>query len=225
MPTIKTNNIQTYYEVHGEGPVLVFIHGLGACHKMWQPQIEPFSKHFRVIVYDVRGHGDSTGSDEKYSIKLFASDLKALLSELSIGKAHVCGLSMGGLIVQQFAIDYPTSVDKLVLAGTFCHIPVWGKVLLSFAQILNRIVLMFISMETNAKIGAKGLFKKKEQEEIRKEAKKKYPNKSLYKYVSNRLSLLNTYKIIEKQYDNWVIINKYPKWTSNHKTTKFRGDK
>lgn len=167
MPTMKTSNVQTYYEVHGEGPVLVFIHGLGACHKMWQPQIEPFSRQFKLIVYDVRGHGDSTGSDEKYTIELFASDLKALLDELGVAKAHICGLSMGGLIAQQFAIDYPASVDKLVLAGTFCHIPVWGRILLSSAQALNRIVLIFISMETNAKIGAKGLFKKKEQAELR----------------------------------------------------------
>jgi len=167
MPKSKTNNIETYYEVHGDGTPLVFIHGVGACHKMWQPQIEPFSKHFEVIVYDVRGHGESSGYDEKYSIRLFASDLKVLLDELRVAKAHICGLSMGGLIAQQFAIDYPNMVNKLVLAGTFCHIPLWGKILMSFARVLNRIVLTFISMETNAKIGAKGLFKKKEQEELR----------------------------------------------------------
>ncbi len=167
MPKIKTNNVETYYETHSDGIPLVFIPGVGACHKMWQPQIEPFSEHFKVIVYDVRGHGESSGSDEKYSIKLFASDLKTLLDELGVAKAHLCGLSMGGLIAQQFAIDYPTMADKLILAGTFCHIPVWGQILMSLAKALNRVVLTFISMETNAKIGAKGIFKKEEQEELR----------------------------------------------------------
>jgi len=74
---------------------------------------------------------------------------------------------MGGLIAQQFVIDYPAMVDRLILAGTFCHIPLWGKMLLVLARGLNRVVLMFISMETNAGIAARGLFKKEEQAELR----------------------------------------------------------
>jgi len=167
MPKVKTNNVETYYEVHGDGTPLVFIHGVGACTKMWQSQIEPFFQHFKVIIYDVRGHGESSGYDEKYSVNLFASDLKALLDELGVARAHICGLSMGGLIAQQFVIDYPAMVDRLILAGTFCHIPLWGKMLLIFARGLNRVVLMFISMETNAGIASRGLFKKEEQAELR----------------------------------------------------------
>ncbi len=167
MPTVKTNNVETYYEIHGEGTPLVLIHGVGVCQKLWQPQIEPLLKHFRVITYDVRGHGESSGYDEKYSIKLFASDLKVLLDYLGIAKAHICGLSMGGLIAQQFAIDYPSMVDKLILAGTFCHLGFRETILITFARALNRIVLTFISMETNARIGARGSFKKEEQAELR----------------------------------------------------------
>ena len=167
MPKVKTNNVETYYETYGEGTPLVFITGVGACLKLWQPQIEPFSKHFKVIIYDVRGHGQSTGSNEKYSIELCASDLKVLLDEIGVTKTHICGLSMGGLIAQQFALDYPSMVDRLVLAGTFCHLGMYGWFLIKFAKLLNRIALVFISMETNAKIGAKGLFRKKEQKELR----------------------------------------------------------
>jgi 3-oxoadipate enol-lactonase len=167
MPTVKTNNVETCYETSGQGDPLVLIHGLGACHKMWQPQIEPFSEHFKVVAYDVRGHGESSGYDEKYSVGLFATDLKVLLDELGIGKAHICGLSMGGLIAQQFAIDCPSMVDRLVLCGTFCHLGIRRNLLMALTRVLNRIVLAFISMDTNARIGAKGLFKKKEQEELR----------------------------------------------------------
>lgn len=167
MPKIKTNNVEIYYEVHGDGTPLVLIPGVGACLKLWQPQIEPFSKHFKVIVYDVRGHGESTGYNEKYSIELFASDLKVLLDEIGVAKTHICGLSMGGLIAQQFAIDYPSMVDRLILVGTFCHLGMYGRFLIKFAKLLNRIALVFISMETNAKIAAKGLFRKKEQRELR----------------------------------------------------------
>ena len=190
MPKVKTNNVETYYESHGGGTALVFIPGVGACHKLWQPQIEPFSKRFEVIVYDVRGHGESSGYDEKYSIKLFASDLKALLDELGVTKAHLCGLSMGGLIAQQFAIDYPAMVDKLILAGTFCHIPIWGKILMSLAKSLNRVVLTFISMETNAKIGAKGIFKKEEQEELRE----------FFIREVNKISKKEYFKVIDATY-------------------------
>ena len=167
MPIAKTNNIQTFYETCGEGIPLVLIHGIGACNKLWQPQIEPFSKQFKVITYDVRGHGKSSGFQEKYTVKLFASDLKALLDSLGITKAHLCGLSMGGLIAQQFAIVYPAAVDKLILSGTFCYIPLWNRIQLVFYRALNRIVLTFMSMERYAEIGAKGLFRKKEQEELR----------------------------------------------------------
>ena len=187
MPKIKTNNVETYCEVHGDGIPLVLIPGVGACYKLWQPQIEAFSKHFKVIVYDVRGHGESSGYNEKYSIQLFASDLKFLLDNLGITKAHLCGLSMGGLIAQQFAIDYPTAVDKLILVGTFCHIPIWGKILISFGRALNRIVLTFISMERYAKMAAKGLFRKKEQEQLRdffiREEVVKISKKELFKVI------------------------------------------
>ncbi len=167
MPNVKTNNVETYYEIHGDGTPLVFIPGVGACHKLWQPQIEPFSKHFKVITYDVRGHGESSGYDEKYSIKLFASDLKVLLDELGVTKAHICGFSMGGLIAQQFVIDYPGMVDKLILAGTFCHIVVRLSVQITFAKVLNRIIYTFFSIEQIMKRGAKVFFKREEQEELR----------------------------------------------------------
>ncbi len=167
MPTVPTNRVETYYEVHGEGPSLVLINGIGACTKLWQPQAEAFAQHFRVVVYDVRGHGQSSGADERYTIALFASDLKALLEALGITRAHLCGLSMGGLIAQQFAIDYPDRVGRLVLVGTFCHLGVVGRLLTGAAQAVNRIVMAYMSMEQYARLAARGLFKGEGQEELR----------------------------------------------------------
>lgn len=167
MPKIKTNNVETYYETYGEGTPLVLIPGIGACHKLWQPQVEPFSQHFKVIVYDVRGHGESSGYNEKYSIALFASDLKALLEGLGVAKAHICGLSMGGLIAQQFTLDYPRMVDRLILAGTFCHVGGRIRVLIELGKVINRIIYTFFSIEQIMKRGAKVFFKKEEQQELR----------------------------------------------------------
>lgn len=163
MPKIKTNDIETYYEIQGEGPPLVLIPGLGECHKLWQPQIGEFSRHFKVVVYDIRGHGESGNSKGEYSIKLFTSDLKALLDGLKIKEAHVCGFSLGGQIAQQFTIDYPTMVDKLVLVDCLCTLGLRGKIFMSFYRVLNRIV----GMEQSEKIGTKVVFRKKGQEELR----------------------------------------------------------
>jgi pimeloyl-ACP methyl ester carboxylesterase len=167
MPKIKTNNVETYYEIHGEGTPLVLIPGMGMCHKLWMAQIEPFSQRFKVITYDVRGHGESGSSNEKYSIKLFAGDLQALLAELHVTKAHVCGLSMGGLIAQQFAIDYPDMVDKLIIVGSFSHLGLKEKILAAYLKAVHRVLFMFMSMEQYAKLHAKGLFSKEEQQELR----------------------------------------------------------
>jgi pimeloyl-ACP methyl ester carboxylesterase len=96
-----------------------FIHGGWVDHKMWKPQVEYFSKQYRVIIYDVRGHGKTGGSaKKKYSIELFADDFKALLDALSVDKPVICGLSLGGMIAQAYAVKYPDNLRALILADT-----------------------------------------------------------------------------------------------------------
>jgi 3-oxoadipate enol-lactonase len=167
VPKIKTNDIETYYEIHGRGTPLVLIAGMGMSHRLWNKQIDPFSQHFRVVTYDVRGHGESGGSDGKYSIQLFASDLNALINGLKISKAHICGLSMGGLIAQQYAIDYPDNLDKLIIVGAFSHLTTREKVLAAYLKTVHRILFLFLDMEAYAKLHAKGLFQKDGQQELR----------------------------------------------------------
>lgn len=118
MPLAVTNDISTYYESHGEGRPILFIHGAGASHQMWQPQVEHFSSDYEVITYDVRGHGQSAGSDNGYSCELFADDLRALLESLDVEKPVVCGLSLGGMIAEEYAVKYPSDLQALVLADT-----------------------------------------------------------------------------------------------------------
>ncbi len=119
MPKMKTNDITTYYEIHGEGYPLVFIHGGWVNHEMWEPQVEYFSKYYEVITYDVRGHGQTGGSTKKkYSVELWADDLKALLDALYIKKPIICGLSLGGFIAQAYAVKYPDNLRALILADT-----------------------------------------------------------------------------------------------------------
>lgn len=119
MPKIKTNDIMTYYEIYGEGNPLIFIHGGLVTSTMWQPQVDYFSKSFKVITYDVRGHGKTGVSPlRKYSVELFADDLDKLLEKLKIEKPIICGLSLGGMIAQAYATRYPQDLRVLILSDT-----------------------------------------------------------------------------------------------------------
>jgi pimeloyl-ACP methyl ester carboxylesterase len=119
MPFVQTGNIQTYYELHGEeGPFLVFIHGAGASHDMWKPQVEYFSKAYRVLTYDLRGHQQSGGSDDIYTCQLFAEDLHQLLLHLEIENPVIIGLSLGGMVTQEYAIRYSSNLSGLALCDT-----------------------------------------------------------------------------------------------------------
>jgi len=102
-----------YYEVTGEGPAVVFVHGFTLDCRMWDPQFSVFSKHFNVIRYDMRGFGRSSLPEEGVRF-MHARDLKALLECLSVNCAHVIGLSKGGHVATDFAALYPDSAASLV---------------------------------------------------------------------------------------------------------------
>lgn len=117
--TLAANGQQIYFESHGEGLPLVLIMGIGYDASLWAlQQIGPLSEHFRTIVFDNRDAGRSSQATEPYSIGDMADDLAALLDGLGIDKAHVVGLSMGGMIAQEFALRHPHRLDRLVLTGT-----------------------------------------------------------------------------------------------------------
>lgn len=118
MPAIKTNDIHTYYKIHGTGTPLVFIHGAGVTHQMWHIQVPFFSKEYQVLTYDLRGHGQSGGSDQQYTCEIFADDLKILLDLLKIDDPTICGFSLGGMIAQEYAVKYPEALRKLILVDT-----------------------------------------------------------------------------------------------------------
>ena len=116
----QTNGIETYYELHGkEGmPWLVLSHSLACSTRMWDEQIAAFKERYRILAYDTRGHGSSQAPAGAYTLEQLADDLKALLDRLGISRAHYCGLSMGGMIGQTYALKYPGTFATLVLADT-----------------------------------------------------------------------------------------------------------
>ena len=121
----QTNGIETYYELHGkEGmPWLVLSHSLACSTRMWDEQIAAFKERYRILAYDTRGHGNSQAPAGAYTLEQLADDLKALLDRVGISRAHYCGLSMGGMIGQTYALKYPGTFATLVLADTTSRMP------------------------------------------------------------------------------------------------------
>ncbi|NWF95379.1 MAG: alpha/beta hydrolase [Candidatus Thorarchaeota archaeon] len=118
MPFVETNGVRTYYELEGAGPPIVFIHGAACDRDMWRPQVEYFADKCSVITYDLRGHGKSQGSDGRYSCRLFADDLNALLQSLDVREPVICGISLGGMVAQEYTVRYQQNLRGLVLADT-----------------------------------------------------------------------------------------------------------
>jgi 3-oxoadipate enol-lactonase len=118
MPTLSTNNIKLYYETLGQGKPLVFIHGLGSSTHDWEFQIPVFAEKYQVIAFDLRGHGQSEKPEGPYTIPMFAADLAGLLAGLSIKSAHLVGISLGGAVAFQFALDYPNMTETLTIVNS-----------------------------------------------------------------------------------------------------------
>ncbi len=120
MSHIRANGININYRVAGRGEPLMMIMGFGASRGGWMAQEPFFKKYFRVVTFDNRGVGGSDKPEGPYSTRLLAADTIGLMDALGINKANILGASMGGMIAQELAINYPERVARLVLACTFC---------------------------------------------------------------------------------------------------------
>lgn len=115
---VAVNGIRLYVERRGHGKPLLMIPGLGAGNWLWYRNVDKLTKHFEVIMPELRGSGRSDKPDQHYSISLFAKDLHGLFEALSLSRVHILGASMGGFIAQRLAAKWPERVEKLILVST-----------------------------------------------------------------------------------------------------------
>ncbi|CAA6814248.1 MAG: Unknown protein [uncultured Thiotrichaceae bacterium] len=112
---IKINDINIDYTIQGSGQAVLLIHGLGSCKEDWQPQISELAMHYQVIALDLRGHGNTSKPRNGYSIRQFTDDVLAFIDALDYSQIHLIGFSLGGMIAQQFAVDYPQRLSSVVV--------------------------------------------------------------------------------------------------------------
>ncbi|HEU5165871.1 MAG TPA: alpha/beta fold hydrolase [Chitinophagaceae bacterium] len=119
---ITINNLTVSYSDHGpdDAPVIIFIHGFPLNRSMWDMQVEALKDNYRVIAYDIRGHGNSEAGIDEFFIDLFVNDLLRFMKKLRIEKSILCGLSMGGYIALNAVLRYPDRFDGLILNDTQC---------------------------------------------------------------------------------------------------------
>jgi len=111
-------DVRIAYELHGEGPPLLLVHGLGYARWGWEPVVDGLAERFHVCLFDNRGIGESDVPDGPYTARAMAEDAVAVLDAAGVERAHVVGTSLGGMVAQELALSRPERVDALVLACT-----------------------------------------------------------------------------------------------------------
>jgi len=166
MPTTTIHQVRIHYEQAGSGAAIVFLHGLGSCGQDWLLQTPAFEQRFHVITPDLRGHGQTDKPQGGVRVAHLTRDVIGLMDALKIDRAHVVGLSLGGCVAQQLALDAPKRVRSLTLVNTFAHLepdsPRHALMLVSRLGLLG-----LKGLPAQAEYVAARLFPKPEQAEFR----------------------------------------------------------
>ena len=124
MPTTESGGVRLHYEVSGNprGAVLVLVNSLGSNLHMWDKVLPAFESRYRVLRFDMRGHGESGVSPEPFTIEQLGRDVLQLLDEVKVDRASVCGLSLGGVVALWLGIHAPERLQRLIFANTAARI-------------------------------------------------------------------------------------------------------
>ena len=120
MPKLNRDGVEIYYEVHGDGPPVLLTHGYSSSSHMWEGQVGPFSKHFKLIRWDMRGHGKTDYPEDQgeYTEAATVADMAAILDAVGARKAVIGGLSLGGYMSLAFHLAHPERTAALLIIDT-----------------------------------------------------------------------------------------------------------
>ncbi|MFX0032926.1 MAG: alpha/beta fold hydrolase [Candidatus Hodarchaeota archaeon] len=185
----KVNDIEMYYELAGEGDPLLLIHGLGSSTRDWEYQVPVFSQKYQVITIDLRGHGKSDKPKGPYNMRMFAGDIAELLKKLQIESVHILGISLGGGIAFQFAVDYPDLVKSLIIVNAGIEIPT-DSFKMKFEAFKRTFIVKLVGMKKMGEVLAPRLFIKPEQEELRAKLIERWQENDKKAYLSAMRALI-----------------------------------
>src|SRR5262245_22892006 len=189
MPVADNRGVRIAWESSGSGDAVLFLHGLGGGLLDWEPQVPAFAPKYRMLRLDVRGHGGSDKPKGKYEVEDFTSDAIAVLRAAGVERSHIVGISMGGMIALQLAVDAPAMVRSLVLVNTGPEVKAENAAE-RFALWQRRILTRFLSMEKFADILAGRLFPDAGQEAMRAEFRRRWAANDPAAYRQSYLALL-----------------------------------
>jgi len=196
MPQKLIRDININYEIIGDGQPLLFIHGLGSSLRDWEEQVPVFSKKFKVITLDLRGHGQTDKPKGPYSISMFAEDIAELIKSLKVDPVHVVGISLGGAIGFHLAIDHPDITKSLVVVNMSASVPI--KSLKEKQMFFLRVLIVkMMGMKKMGEVLAKRLFIKPEQEELRERMASRWAENDKKAYLSS-LKTLKNWSVLER---------------------------
>lgn len=173
MTTLHVDGADLAYEVRGAGEPLLFLHGLGANGGSWDAQVAHFAPRYRTITVDFRGSGasrDRVHPRGPFSMARFASDVRALLAHLDASPAHVVGLSLGGMVAFQLAVDAPQCTRSLVIVNSGPEV-IPRSAAERWAMGVRQVVTRLMGPAAFARILAPKLFPKEEHAELRERFK------------------------------------------------------
>ncbi|HAB03261.1 MAG TPA: 3-oxoadipate enol-lactonase [Pseudomonas sp.] len=184
MASFDHRGCSLHYQQYGQGEPLVLLHGLGSSSQDWELQVPELSLHYRVIVMDIRGHGRSAKPRGGYSIATFSEDLLALLEHLQTGPVHFVGLSMGGMVGFQFAVDHRQWLRSLCIVNSAPQVK--RRTLRDWSWWFKRWSLArLLSVETVGRGLAARLFPKPGQTELRQKMAERWARNDKRAYLKS----------------------------------------
>lgn len=198
MPTAAVNGINLYYEVQGQGAPVLFLHGLGSSAQDWSPQFDALKAQYQCIAYDARGHGRSDKPPGPYTARQHAADAAALLDHLGIRSAVVVGLSMGGIIAYQLAVDAPQCILGMVIINSLpTVVPSTFKERMAIWQRL--VLFRVMSMRRIGEVIGKRLFPEAEHAALRESFVERWAENDKRAYMDATRGLMG-----------WNVIDRLP---------------